>query len=215
MTATRVKICGITCPEDATAAVLAGADAVGVVFAESPRQVDLARAREVFHAVPAHITRVGVFVDADRGFVLEAIAACGLGEVQFHGDEPPEACAAAPVSVVKAFPVVSEFDAATCEAYRGVLAGGLLDAFVDGTRGGTGRTFAWDAVGNLPEWMPLIVAGGLNPLNVAAAIEHFEPAGVDVSSSVEEFPGRKDRHRMAAFVQAVREADERLGRTVA
>ncbi|GAB4275935.1 MAG: phosphoribosylanthranilate isomerase [Coriobacteriia bacterium] len=208
--ATLVKICGITNPEDAAAAVLAGAAAVGVVFADSPRQVDLARAREVLSVVPTTVTRVGVFVDAPLEFVDEAVERCGLGAVQFHGSESPEMCAASPAPVIKAFSVGGAFDPGALEEYQGTIDAGLLDAYVSGVAGGTGRTFAWDAVDDLPDWMPLVVAGGLTPTNVGAAIEYFRPAGVDVSSGVEEWPGHKDRNRIRAFIEAVREADRRL-----
>ena len=207
MTHTRVKICGITSPEDASAAVGAGADAIGVVFAASPRQVDLARAREVLSVVPEGVTRVGVFVDADQSEVEEAVSACGLDEVQYHGDESPEACAAASAPVVKAFRVASGFDPSVIEPYRDRIAAALLDTYVPREHGGTGRAFQWESVGDLPEWAAIIVAGGLSPANVASAIEAFHPFGVDVSSGVEEWPGNKDRNRMRAFVDAVREAD--------
>ena len=209
---TRIKICGITTPEDASAAVTAGADAIGVVFAESSRQVNLARAREVFSVVPQGTMRVGVFVDADRSCIEEAVAACGLHEVQMHGDEAPWECAWSPVPVVKAFRVDADFDPWVIEAYRNSIAAALLDTYVSGERGGTGCTFSWDRVETLPRGIPLFVAGGLDAMNVARAIELFRPAGVDVSSGVEEWPGNKDRHRMFAFVEAVRTADRTLGR---
>jgi phosphoribosylanthranilate isomerase len=154
--------------------------------------------------VPAGVGRCGVFVDADPGLVAEAVDACGLTEVQFHGAETPERCADAPAPVVKAFRVGEEFDPREVEPYRGTILAGLLDAHVEGEHGGTGRRFAWEVAEGLPEWMPVIVAGGLDAANVTLALERFRPFGVDVSSGVEEWPGNKDRHRMNAFVYAVR-----------
>ena len=215
MPKTRVKICGITSPEDASAAIAAGADAVGVVFADSPRQVDLARAREVLAVVPDGVVKCGVFVDAGPATVEAAVAACGLDEVQYHGDESPEACAAAPAPVVKAFRVGGGYDPGAIDAYEGSIAAVLLDAYDPHERGGTGRSFAWEASGELPPWAPVIVAGGLTAANVGDAIEHFRPFGVDVSSGVEEWPGNKDRNRMAAFVDAVRRADRACGSATA
>lgn len=207
MSKTRVKICGVTSPEDAQAAADAGACAVGVVFADSPRQVGLARAREIFAAVPEGVTRVGVFVDAPGDFVEEAIAVCGLDEAQFHGDETPADCEDCSVPVVKAFRVADSLGPALIEPYRGKIAAVLLDTYVPGERGGTGKRFAWEAVEELPSWALVIIAGGLTPANVGGAVERFRPFGVDVSSGVEEWPGNKDRWRMRAFVEAVREAD--------
>jgi phosphoribosylanthranilate isomerase len=211
MSETRVKICGITTPEDASAAVAAGADAIGVVFA-GPRQVDRARARGVFSVVPPTTIRVGVFVDADRSYIEEVVAACGLHEVQLHGSESPQECEQSPVPAVKAFRVGADFDPKVMDPYQGRIAGALLDTYVAGESGGTGRTFPWGSVDTLPDDIPVFVAGGLDATNVAHVIELFRPAGVDVSSGVEEWPGHKDRHRMFAFVEAVRAADRAFGR---
>ncbi len=190
-------------------AVSAGADALGVVLAASPREVSIDQAERVFARVPPFVTRVGVFVDAPPAFVAEAAEALGLHVAQFHGGEPPEACAAAPVPVVKAVRVAETTDvAAALEPYRGTAAAFLLDTYVPGAPGGTGVAFDWERAASVPPWARIVLAGGLTPVNVAAAVRTARPYAVDVSSGVEERPGHKDAHAMRAFVVAVRSADE-------
>ncbi|MBW6468325.1 MAG: phosphoribosylanthranilate isomerase [Coriobacteriia bacterium] len=207
---TRVKVCGLTSADDAAEAVRAGADAVGVILAESPRQVTLTEAEEVLAAVPPFVDRIGVFVDAPADYVERAVAKLDLVAVQFHGSEEPERCAAAPVPVIKAVRVGPDFDAAALDRYRGTVAALLFDTYVEGMDGGTGRTFPWEKAAPLPSWAPVIVAGGLNPVNVGGAIRALAPFGVDVSSGVEERLRHKDRMKLHAFVAAVRAADEEV-----
>ena len=206
---TRIKICGLTRPEDAAAAVSSGADALGVVLAPSKRRVTLEQAAAVFAEVPPLVSRIGVFVDASAGEVAEAVARLGLSAVQFHGDEPPAVCASLPVPVIKALRVGPGFAADVADAYRGAVAALLLDALVaDGARGGTGVAFDWyDVAARLPGWAPVIVAGGLGPTNVAEAVRVLRPYGVDVSSGVEGSPGIKDHALVDSFCAAVRAAD--------
>ena len=208
MLRTRIKVCGITRARDASAAVAAGADALGVVLAPSPRQVTLEQAEAALADVPPFVARVGVFVDADPAFVEEAVSRLGLGAVQYHGSETPEECAAAPAPVIKAFRVSRGFDTAAIERYRGSVAAVLLDAFVPGVAGGTGRTFDWDAARSVPEWAPLVLAGGLHSGNVREAVSRLRPFAVDVSSGVEVSSGVKDHDAIRSFVAAVRAADE-------
>lgn len=210
---TRVKICGITNAEDALASVKAGADALGVVLTEGPRQVSIAEAAEAFAVVPPFVARVGVFVDADPAFVTEAAERLRLTAVQFHGDETPQACADAGVPVIKAVRVRDGADpAADFAAYRGAASAFLLDTYVRGERGGTGVTFAWEAMPELPRWAPVVVAGGLTPVNVSGAVRALLPFAVDVSSGVEERRRHKDHQKLQAFVAAVRAADEEARR---
>lgn len=210
---TRIKICGITNAEDAAAAVKAGADALGVVLTDGPRQVSLEEAAEALRGVPPFVARVGVFVDADPDFVNAATSLLRLSAVQFHGDESPQACDAAPAPVIKAIRVTEGFDPTAAFApYRGVAMAFLLDTFVRGMAGGTGAAFAWDAVRALPAWAPVIVAGGLTPVNVGTAVAALKPFGVDVSSGVEERRRHKDHQKMQAFCAAVRAADEEVRR---
>lgn len=207
MSRTRVKICGLCSPADAAAAVAAGADAVGVVLAPSPRRVSLDEAFGVLADVPPFVWRVGVFVDADPSEVADAVARLGLHAVQFHGVEPPEDCAAAPVPVIKSFRVEPTFGAADIEPYRGKIAAALLDTFVPGAAGGTGKAFEWSAE-LAPAGIPTMVAGGLQPGNAALAVRAMRPFALDVSSGVERAQRCKDRDLMVAFVAAVREADK-------
>lgn len=209
---TRVKVCGITRAEDAALAVAAGADALGVVLAESPRCVTLEQAEAALAAAPPFVARVGVFVDAEEAFVAEAVRRLGLHAVQFHGDEPPEACASAPAPVIKALRVRCVEDLAGADAYRGAVAALLLDARVEGAYGGTGVAFDWRAVASaVPSWAPVVVAGGLRPDNVGEAIRVLAPYAVDVSSGVELTPGVKDAAAVEGFLAAVRAADEEKG----
>ena len=203
---TRIKICGITRAEDAAAAVAAGADAIGVIFAPSKRQVTAAKAAAAFADVPPPVARVGVFVDAAVSDIEEAIAACGLTAVQLSGAEPPEICSAISVPVLKAIHVGTLFDAQVAEPYRGHAAALLLDTLVTGKAGGTAQTFDWQHMA-LPGWAPSFVAGGLNSINVGVCIAALRPFAVDVSSGVEAAAGIKDPEKIAAFCAAVREAD--------
>lgn len=207
---TRVKICGICSAEDARAAVLGGADAVGVVLSDSPRRLSLEEAEEVLSPVPPFVARVGVFVDEEPGFVAEAAARLGLSAAQLHGDEPASACRRSPVPIIKAFGVGPDFAHEAVEPYREVAAALLLDAQDTGNRGGTGKTFAWQDIAELPGGAPLIVAGGLTPANVGAAIRTLRPFAVDVSSGVEETLRHKDPLRIQAFVAAVSAIDEEV-----
>lgn len=205
---TRIKVCGLTRPEDAAAAVSSGADAVGVVLAPSKRQVTIDEAAAVFADVPPFVARVGVFRDAHADEVWEAVARLGLTAVQFHGDEAPETCAAAPVPVIKTVGVGPGTRLADLDAYRGSVAAFLLDTVVGGESGGTGVAFDWyDVAGHLPHWAPVIVAGGLGPVNVAEAVRVLSPFAVDVCSGVEASPGVKDHSLIDSFCAAVRAAD--------
>lgn len=208
---TRVKICGITSAEDAALAVRAGADAVGVVLAESSRQVSIDEAVEALADVPPPVARIGVFVDAPIEYVERAVTQIGLAAVQFHGSETPETCAAASAPVIKVFRVGTEFDREVMEPYREVVAAVLLDTYDSQSSGGTGKTFDWQRTTGLPGRAPVFLAGGLNPINVGEAIRMLHPFAVDVSSGVEERPRQKDRFKVEAFVAAVREADGEVG----
>jgi phosphoribosylanthranilate isomerase len=204
---TRVKICGLTSAGDAKAAAAAGADAVGLVFyAASPRALDIAGAKAVVAALPPFVTSVGLFVDAAAAFVAEVLAAIPLDLLQFHGDEPPEACAAFGRPWIKALRVRPGIDLAmAAERYSGAT-GLLLDAYRPGVPGGTGACFDWSLIP--PGLGPRIVlAGGLTPQNVAEAIRAVRPYGVDVSGGVEVAEGVKDPAKIDAFMRGVRDGD--------
>lgn len=213
MTRTRIKICGLMRPEDAAAAVAAGADAVGVVLAPSKRGVTLEQAERVLAGVPEAVARAGVFVDAPIGDVIEATRLLGLRAVQLHGAESAGYCRTVSHSaaVVKAVRVGADFDPHPLEAYRDVVAALLLDTLVPGQEGGTGQVFDWMlAAGRMPRWARVVLAGGLAPENVADAIRLMRPYAVDVSSGVEDAPGVKNRELMERFVAAVRAADQEV-----
>ena len=201
-----VKICGITSEADALAAAEAGVDAIGLMFYEgSPRHVTLEQAKAISAALPPHVMRVGVFVNAEEAFVHQALTECMLNILQFHGDETPEECSRYPVMTLKAFRVQGEETLAELEAYPS--AGYLLDAYVKDALGGTGATFNWDLAVRAQEFgKPIFLAGGLTPENVAEAVRKVQPFGVDVSSGVEIEPGRKDAQQMRTFVAAAKGA---------
>ena len=201
-----VKICGITSEADALAAAEAGADAIGLMFYEgSPRHVTLEQAKAISAALPQHVMRVGVFVNAEEAFVHQALTECMLNILQFHGDETPEECSRYPVMTLKAFRVQGDETLAQLEAYPS--AGYLLDAYVKDALGGTGATFNWDLAVRAQEFgKPIFLAGGLTPENVVEAVRKVQPFGVDVSSGVESEPGRKDAEQMRTFVAAAKGA---------
>ena len=201
-----VKICGITSEADALAAAEAGVDAIGLMFYEgSPRHVTLEQAKAISAALPPHVMRVGVFVNAEEAFVHQALTECMLNILQFHGDETPEECSRYPVMTLKAFRVQGEETLAQLEAYPS--AGYLLDAYAKDALGGTGATFNWDLAVRAQEFgKPIFLAGGLTPENVAEAVRKVQPFGVDVSSGVEIEPGRKDAQQMRTFVAAAKGA---------
>lgn len=205
---TRIKVCGFTRPDDAIGAFKAGVRAFGVVLAPSRRQVTLERAEEILGPLPEGVMRVGVFVDAAPGEVIEAATRLGLTLVQLHGSESPEYCAGLGLPVMKTLRVGPDFDPAVAEAYRGAVTALLLDTLVAGEQGGTGVPFDWQAIASrMPRVAPVIVAGGLRPDNVGEAIRVMRPFCVDVSSGVESSPGVKDMELIRRFIAAVEAAD--------
>lgn len=204
---TRVKICGITRPEDGIVAASAGADAIGLVFyARSPRHVTPQQARAVINALPPFVTTVGLFVDASRTEIENVLREVPLDTLQFHGEESPEFCASFNRPYFKAISMREGIDLRG-EAERFSSASALLvDTFQAGVPGGTGVSFDWS---RLPADLskPLILAGGLHPDNVAQAIIQARPYAVDVSSGVEAAKGIKDAEKIAAFMRGVVKAD--------
>jgi phosphoribosylanthranilate isomerase len=200
----RVKICGITRLEDAAAAVACGADALGFMFYEgSPRHVSFERAGEICRGLPPFVTRVGVFVNPAAEFVREAIAACGLDAVQFHGDEPAGFCREFPVKLIKAFRMRDESTLDLLPAYKEMA--WLLDSYAPGQLGGTGKQFNWELARRAVAMHgTVILAGGLTAENVSDAVRQVGPFAVDVSSGVESAPGIKDAGLMRRFIAAVR-----------
>jgi phosphoribosylanthranilate isomerase len=201
----RVKVCGVTNLEDALAAVEAGAHALGFVFAPSRRQIDPETASRIISHLPPLVTRVGVFVDAPLDRVRGVMAECALDLAQLHGEETPEYCEELSPRAVKAFRVRDDGVLSELPRYR--LAAYLLDSYVAGVPGGSGRTFDWEIALQARKIGPIILSGGLNPDNVRQAIQKVRPYGVDVSSGVESVPRKKDPAKLQAFLKAVREAD--------
>ncbi|MCU0771938.1 MAG: phosphoribosylanthranilate isomerase [Verrucomicrobia bacterium] len=202
----QVKICGITSAVDAQTAVQAGADLIGLVFYEpSARAVTVESAAAIARTIPPTVVRVGLFVNPDPGRVLEAISACGLQMLQFHGDESPDFCRQFGLLTMKAFRIQS---AETLDVLRHYPADAwLLDAHVPGQYGGTGRTFDWALAARATQLgKPVFLAGGLTPDNVAEAVRTVRPYGVDVSGGVEAAPGRKDPAKVRAFISAAKRA---------
>jgi phosphoribosylanthranilate isomerase len=203
MSAVRSKICGITCIEDALAAVEAGADAIGFVFyPKSPRAVTAQQAKAIIAALPPFISTVGLFVNASACELNETLDAVPLDLLQFHGDETPEQCEGYHRPFIKALRVKAGDDiAAACKQYS-KASGILLDTYVEGVPGGTGETFDWALI---PKGLskPIILAGGLTSANVSQAIAQVQPYAVDVSGGVEKSKGIKDHDKIRAFMSAV------------
>jgi phosphoribosylanthranilate isomerase len=205
--ATAVKICGITRAQDARAAVRFGAHALGFVFyAGSPRNIGAERAAELVKELPPFVTTVGLFVNPAASEVKSVLKRVRLDLLQFHGDEPPDFCTQFSTPYIKALRVKAGVDLLQYAQRYATARGLLLDAFIEGTHGGTGAVFDWTLIPrDLP--LPVILSGGLNPANVAAAIRAVAPCAVDVSSGVEASPGIKDPQKIAAFMKEVRSAD--------
>ena len=204
MVKTRIKICGITNQEDALCAVAAGADALGFVFYEkSPRYVLPETVQQIVSQLPPFVTTVGLFVNAGVDVIEQTVQLTGINVIQLHGDESPEECHFSATPVIKAVRVKDADSLAGIERYR--VSALLLDAWNDQQYGGTGESFDWQLARNLTGELPLILAGGLNPDNVAEAIRVVNPYAVDVSSGVEVSPGEKDHHKIHKFIQQVRQ----------
>lgn len=208
MQRTRVKICGITRGEDLAAAVAAGADAIGFVFyPPSPRYLPVERASVLARSVPPFVTRVGLFVNAEAHFVRETLLRVPLDLLQFHGDEEVHYCEQFGRAYLKAARVRPEIDLLEFAHAYPSAQGLLLDAWST-AYGGTGQTFDWSLIPeNLP--LPIILSGGLHAGNVCEAVRRVRPWAVDVSSGVEQAKGIKDAAKIAAFMAAVRMADDR------
>ncbi|MDX8391589.1 MAG: phosphoribosylanthranilate isomerase [Mariprofundaceae bacterium] len=200
----RVKICGITRVEDALLAAKLGADAVGFVFyTKSPRFISPAAAAEIICKLPPFVSAVGLFVNPMQQQIDDALAACPLDILQLHGDESPVFCAAQSRRVVKALPIREKSDMAAVAAYDCPI---LLDAKAEpGVYGGTGTAFDWSLVAELRHAQPLLLAGGLDAENIAAAMRVRHWHALDVSSGVESAPGIKDASKLRQLMAAVQQ----------
>jgi phosphoribosylanthranilate isomerase len=200
----RVKICGITSVADGLAAAEAGADMIGLMLYEgSPRHITIAQAAEISRALSPFVFKVGVFVNPTEAEVMEAISACGLNLLQFHGGEPSDFCTQFGLMSVKAVRVqnadsISALDNYATDAF-------LLDAYSKSGLGGTGEKFNWNLAVEAQRFnKPIFLAGGLTPENVADAVRLVRPFAVDVSSGVESSPGKKDAAKVRAFIAAAK-----------
>lgn len=222
----KIKICGITCLDDALLAARAGADAIGLNFyPETHRRVTPDRAAEIVRALPPFVEPVGLFVNASAAEIRRIAGLVGLRCLQLHGDEPPGLLVElAEFFLIRAFRVGSDDLDALAPALDGCARAGrlpnavLVDAHVDGKYGGTGTPVSWSTLASdydRESWPPLILAGGLTPENVAEAIEQVRPWAVDVASGVEgDVPGRKSPERIEAFIREARAAFDRASERV-
>lgn len=201
----KVKICGITTLEDALVAAEAGADALGFVFYNgSSRCIRPDDAAAIIRQLPPFVQAVGLFVNEELKIIHDITSRCGLDIIQLHGEESPEFCAAIPRRVLKAFRVRDAASLAQLRDYR--TSAFLLDAWSPIAHGGTGCTFNWDIAANASKSSRIVLAGGLNPDNVAQAVCQVSPYAVDVSSGVESAPGQKDAALVRQFVRKAKEA---------
>jgi phosphoribosylanthranilate isomerase len=201
-----VKICGITSLEDAQAATDAGADALGFVFyPPSPRYVTPEQAGRIIQTLPPFVTTVGLFVDVALDAVNDLAARCGLDRIQLHGRETPEFCRQVTRPVIKAIRIKNAESLSLVPDYN--VSAYLLDAYVEGALpGGTGASFSWELAAQAKPYGPVILAGGLTPENIEAAIAQIRPYGVDVSTGVERTPGIKDHQKVRQFIARAKAA---------
>lgn len=204
MKKTLVKICGITNIRDADAAVKFGADALGFVFyPKSPRYVDVDTARNICGEIPENILKIGVFVNENEDKLESVYEESFLDYFQLHGDEDPEYCENVNGKVIKSFRINNDFDLSllkifdNCDMF-------LFDTKMENIFGGSGKSFDWSLLSDMPKKHSIILAGGLNEENVCRAIKTVKPDMVDVSSSVESTPGKKDHHKIMEFIKSCR-----------
>lgn len=202
----RVKICGITSIEDARLSVEAGADALGFIFVEgTPRFVTPEAAARIIAGLPPFVTPVGVFWDHAPGHVKAVAEQCGLGALQFHGDEPPEVVAGSDLPSIKTIKVSGPESLAAMDRYS--VSAFLLDSAARWSEGEARPPIPWELVRRAAARRPIILSAGLTPDNVIAAIRLARPFAVDVNSGVEARPGQKDPEKVRRFIAAAKSAD--------
>ncbi|WP_232023513.1 phosphoribosylanthranilate isomerase [Thiomicrorhabdus aquaedulcis] len=200
---TRVKICGLTSIDDALMVAASGADAIGLVFYEpSPRHVTIEQAQKIAQAIPAFVTKTALFVNPTVEYVQDVLRMVKIDLLQFHGDESPAFCEQFGLSYIKAIRMQADTNLLQIAHAYDLSAGLLLDAYKEGVPGGTGEQFNWSWVpACFPK--PIILAGGLEPGNIANAIAQVKPWAVDVSGGVEESKGVKSGQKITQFMQQV------------
>ncbi|OGX15370.1 MAG: hypothetical protein A2166_04525 [Omnitrophica WOR_2 bacterium RBG_13_41_10] len=203
----KVKICGITNWEDAVASVACGCDALGFVFyKKSPRYISPKNAQKIIRLLPENILKAGVFVNAQEKTIKDIARKCKLNALQFHGDESAQFCRKFKnYKIIKAFRVKDKLDLENIKKYR--VSAYLFDTFIKSKIGGTGKKFDWKLLKQLKNTKrPVFLSGGLNEKNVAEAIKYLRPSWVDVSSSLESWPGKKDPKKIQRFINAVKKS---------
>ena len=204
---TRVKICGITREQDARHAAASGADSIGLVFHQpSPKVVELEQAIAIRRILPPFVSVTAVFLDETTDWIAQVVHRLRPDCLQFHGSESVDFCESWGVPYIKSIPMGSTQNPVVYASQYASAQGFLMDSNVAGRLGGSGDTFDWSMIPSSLEF-PLLLAGGIDPSNVAEAIARVRPWGVDVSSGVEQRRGVKDPNRIAAFVNAVRELE--------
>lgn len=207
---TRVKICGFTRVEDAVIAAGLGVDAIGLVFyPPSPRNVSIEQAVAIVKALPAFVSVVGLFVDAEPDFINQVLQQVSIDCLQFHGDESPDVCRLYGKPYLKAIRMKPDTNLTELAEHYADAAGLLLDAYHPGVQGGTGSSFDWELI-KYQSGLPIILAGGLTPENAALAVQQVRPYALDVSSGVESAKGIKDAAKMAEFIKKTNRATEQL-----
>jgi len=208
---TEIKICGITEREDAFFAAACGVEALGFIFyPPSPRSIAPSKAKEIIAALPSEVVKVGVFVNQEASAVQQIVDFCGLDLIQLHGDETPEYCSKFPqIRLIKALFLQNEAALAALMSYRTHAI--LVDARTREKYGGTGQRADWELAAKVKSSHPLILSGGLNEENIAAALALVSPPAVDINSGVESAPGRKDREKVGRIIELIRNRDEKSG----
>ncbi len=203
-----VKICGITNYEDASLAVELGVAAIGFIFAKSPRQITPQKARDIIHVLAPFVKTVGVFVNEESDEIKKIQHYCGFDLVQLHGDESPDLCHELMPATIKALRIKDASSIQSSLAYQGSVRALLLDTYAKDKAGGTGTTFDWQlAIKIKKRGIPIILAGGLGPLNIEDAVRTVRPYGVDVNSGVEQSPGKKSHKLMKDLMRKLRRMD--------
>ena len=204
---TRVKVCGITRAEDAMTAAALGVDAIGFVFyGKSPRAITPTAAGDIIQKLPPFLVKVGLFVNATPEAVFSGLSSCAIDILQFHGDEDENYCRQFDVPYIRALRHRSTQETLKAAAQFSSASAILLDSYEPGRFGGTGQAFDWSEIPELTQ--PMVLAGGLTPLNVGLAVGQVAPYAVDVSGGVEDLPGIKCPQRIRQFVRAVAAADD-------
>lgn len=207
---TRVKICGFTRVDDALIAAALGVDAIGLVFyPPSPRNVSIEQAADIVQALPAFVSTVALFVDADPNWIREVLNTVAIDCLQFHGDEAAADCRLYGKRYIKAIRMRPEVSLSTLETEYADASGLLLDAYHPGVQGGTGSGFDWERI-PAQRKLPIILAGGLSPENAGLAVQQVKPYALDVSSGVESGKGIKDAQKMAEFIRITNRSTEQL-----